>query len=74
MAETRDPAEAAGPAPPETRLEDTDLSSSDERRDGRLAAALGPTGSHRDEPQGPVATLRELVPLVLSALVLAILI
>jgi signal peptidase I len=74
VGETRDPAEAAGPAPPETHLDDTDASSSDERRAGRPAALVDSTGSHRDEPQGPADALKELVPLVLSALVLAILI
>jgi signal peptidase I len=74
VTETRDPAEAAGPAPPETHLDDTDLSSPDEHWDGRHVVAVGPTTDHGDEPQGLAATLRELVPLVLSALVLAILI
>jgi len=63
VAETRDPAEAAGPASPDTRLADTVVASTDDRAD-----------RHRDEPQGVAGALRELVPLVLSALVLAILI
>ena len=63
MAETRDPAEAAGPAPPETHLADTDVAPTDGRRDRR-----------KDESEGFAGALREFVPLVLSALVLAILI
>lgn len=63
MAETRDPAEAAGPASPDTRLADTVVVSTGDRPD-----------RHRDEPQGVAGALRELVPLVLSALVLAIVI
>ena len=63
MAETRDPAEAAGPASPDTRLADTVVASTGDHPD-----------RHRDEPQGVAGALRELVPLVLSALVLAILI
>ena len=63
MAETRDPAEAAGPASPDTRLADTFVASTGDR-----------PNRHRDEPQGVAGALRELVPLVLSALVLAIVI
>ena len=63
MAETRDPAEAAGPASPDTRLADTVVASTGDRAD-----------RPRDEPQGVAGALRELVPLVLSALLLAILI
>ena len=64
MSETRDPAEEAGPAsPPDTRLTDTVVASTDDR-----------ANRHRDEPQGVAGALRELVPLVFSALVLAILI
>jgi signal peptidase I len=63
VAETRDPAEAAGPASPDTRLADTVVASTGDRADRR-----------RDEPQGVAGALRELVPLVLSALVLVILI
>jgi signal peptidase I len=63
VAETRDPAEAAGPAPPETHLADTDVAPTDGRRDRR-----------KDESEGFAGALREFVPLVLSALVLAILI
>jgi signal peptidase I len=69
VAETRDPAEAAGPAPPETRLPD-DRISSEERSPGRHARPR----RHRPEPQGLGGALRELVPLILSALLLAILI
>ena len=73
MAETRDPAAAAGPAAPETPPAGTDLEAPDERRAGRH----GPNtreGRHRKGPHGAVAALRELVPLVASALLLAILI
>ena len=63
MAETRDPAEAAGPAPPETHLAHTDVVPTDGRVDRR-----------HPEPDGFVGALREFVPLVLSALVLAIVI
>jgi signal peptidase I len=63
VAETRDPAEAAGPASPDTRLADTVVASTGDR-----------PNRHRDEPQGVAGALRELVPLVLSALVLAIVI
>lgn len=63
MAETRDPAEAAGPASPDTRLAETVVASTGDR-----------PNRHRDEPQGVAGALRELVPLVLSALVLAIVI
>jgi len=63
VADTRDPAEAAGPAPPETHLADTDVAPTDGRRDRR-----------KDESEGFAGALREFVPLVLSALVLAILI
>jgi signal peptidase I len=63
VAETRDPAEAAGPASPDTRLADTVVASTGDRAD-----------RPGDEPQGVAGALRELVPLVFSALVLAILI
>jgi signal peptidase I len=63
VAETRDPAEAAGPVPPETRRADTDVASTDGRADRQ-----------RHNPEGFAGALREFVPLVLSALVLAILI
>ena len=64
MAETRDPAEAAGPASPETHLPNSDVARTDEDRK-----------EHRQhEPEGLAGALREFVPLVLSALVLAILI
>jgi signal peptidase I len=63
VGETRDPAEAAGPASPDTRLTEAVVASTGEPAD-RL----------RDEPHGVAGALRELVPLVLSALVLAILI
>jgi signal peptidase I len=76
VTERRDPAEAAGPAPPEPQISieppsdataGTSRSSPDRRRAGR-------SGRHRHEPQSLPETLRELVPLVLSALLLAILI
>jgi signal peptidase I len=73
VGETRDPAEAAGPAPPEAHLADTHLTPPDEGRAGRPVKE-GPSGPHRDEPNTLATTLRELVPLILSALVLAILI
>ena len=70
MAPTRDPAEAAGPAPSETHDPDTDLASSD----GRAGRRFGSSG-RREEPEGGLrAAIRELVPLILAALVLAILI
>jgi signal peptidase I len=72
VAETRDPAEAAGPAPPETHLADTELTPPQGRRAGPDAAAEDAVDRHREET--PATTLRELVPLVFSALVLAILI
>jgi signal peptidase I len=73
VAEPRDPAEAAGPAPPETHLTEPAVAPTEGRRAGR-GAATGPTDGRRDEPQTLATTLRELVPLILSALVLAILI
>jgi signal peptidase I len=70
VASPRDPAEAAGPAPPETRVPDVDLVPPDGARAGRLGHEdRHPGGSH-----GPAAAIRELVPLVLVALVLAVLI
>ncbi|MGH2679442.1 MAG: signal peptidase I [Actinomycetota bacterium] len=60
MAGRRDPAEAAGPAPPEAHLPGTDHEANEER--------------NGDEPRGLAGSLRELVTLVLSALLLAILI
>ena len=72
MADTRDPAEAAGPAPPRTDLSDTDLGPPEERRPGGNAAPGGQR--QRREPEGLAGALRELVPLILSALVLAVLI
>ncbi|MBA3363739.1 MAG: signal peptidase I [Actinomycetota bacterium] len=74
MAETRDPAEAAGPAPPRTSLSDTDLGPPEGRSAGRHAETDSRTRRRRPEPEGLGGALRELVPLVLSALVLAILI
>jgi signal peptidase I len=73
VAETRDPAEAAGPAPPDTQVPDADLVPTEERRAGRHVAADG-SRRRRSEPEGLSGTFRELVPLILSALVLAILI
>jgi signal peptidase I len=77
VSERRDPAEAAGPVLPETQLPDGDPTGSERRRPRRAEGADGPDGPPdrpRHEPQGLVGTLRELVPLVLSALLLAILI
>lgn len=74
MADTRDPAEVAGPAPPTTHEPDADLVPNEERRAGRHAATEGSPRRRRSEAEGLSGTLRELVPLILSALVLAILI
>jgi signal peptidase I len=71
VAAPRDPAEAAGPAPPETGVPDVDLVPPDGSRAGPLGRD---EGHHRGEPHGPAAAIRELVPLVLVALVLAVLI
>ena len=62
MAETRDPAEAAGPASPETHLANSDVARTDD------------PANRRHELEGLAGALREFVPLVLSALVLAIII
>jgi signal peptidase I len=64
VTETRDPAEVADPAPSEPQVPDGGASASEKRLAGR----------HRHEPQNLTESLRELVPLVLSALVLAIVI
>jgi signal peptidase I len=72
VAETRDPAAAAGPAAPETHPAGTDPEPPDERRAGRHPE--GRAGRHRREPHGFLSAVRETVPLVLSALLLAILI
>jgi signal peptidase I len=74
VADTRDPAEAAGPAPPTTHVPDTDLGSPDASRAGRHTATDERSSGHPPEPEGLGGALRELVPLILSALVLAILI
>lgn len=74
MTEPRDPAEAAGPAPPVTHLPEPDLTPTEGRRAGRNGETDSPTDRQLDEPQTPASSLRELVPLILSALVLAILI
>ena len=74
MADPRDPAEAAGPAPPTTHVPDADLVANEGRRAGRLAAPDGRPKRHRSEREGLSGALRELLPLILSALVLAILI
>jgi signal peptidase I len=73
VAGTRDPAEAAGPASPETLAPDVDAGSSTRRRAGRRVAEPR-EGRHRREPEGFVGALRELVPLVLAALALAVVI
>jgi signal peptidase I len=67
VTETRDPAEVADPAPSEPRAHDSGASTSEPRR------TLG-SGRHRPDPQTVTGALRELVPLVLSALLLAIVI
>jgi signal peptidase I len=68
---TRDPAEAAGPAPPESSVADPSPTEAPptRRRAGRHAADEGSRSPH-----GPAAIARELLPLVASALILAILI
>jgi signal peptidase I len=73
VADPRDPAEAAGPAPPTTPVPDTDLPTPGPRRAGREART---NGSKRTSPgaDAVAVALRELVPLVVTALVLAILI
>jgi signal peptidase I len=69
VAGPRDPAEAAGPAPPEALAPPLDRNSQP-----------GPTAARRadrhraHEPHGLAGAARELVPLVLAALVLAVLI
>jgi signal peptidase I len=67
VTDTRDPAEVADPAPSEPRAPDSGASTSERRRTARA-------GRHRNEPKNVAGTLRELVPLVLSALLLAIVI
>ena len=67
MTETRDPAEVADPAPSEPRVPDSGATTSEPRRTLRA-------GRHRLQPQNVTGALRELVPLVLSALLLAIVI
>ena len=67
MTERRDPAEVAGPAPSETQVADPAASTPHRRHVRRR-------GHHRRQPQTVAGTLRELVPLVLSALLLAIVI
>jgi signal peptidase I len=67
---TRDPAEAAGPAPSETPVAEPATSAPPtRRRAGRHVADEGDRSPH-----GPAALARELLPLVASALILAILI
>ncbi|MGH2641152.1 MAG: signal peptidase I [Actinomycetota bacterium] len=65
MTDTRDPAELADPAPSAAQVPDGRASTSERR---------GRAGRHRHEPQNVTDSLRELVPLVLSALLLAIVI
>lgn len=67
MTETRDPAEVADPAPSEPRAPDSGASTPEGRPTARA-------GRHRHEPKSVTGTLRELVPLVLSAVLLAIVI
>ena len=74
MADTRDPAEAAGPAPPTTRVPDSDPSAPGPRRAGREAPTTDRSERKSPGSDGVGGALRELVPLVVSALVLAILI
>jgi signal peptidase I len=68
VAGTRDPAEAAGPAPSETIAPPPELVAPEPRRAGR-----GPAPGRRVR-SGLGTALRELVPLVFAALVLAVLI
>ena len=88
MTERRDQAEAAGPAsseppspadPPDTTLprnepETAARSAAREPAEAPEAREAGRHGRHRHEPQTLGDSLRELVPLVLSALLLAIVI
>ena len=71
MAETRDPAEAAGPAPSGVLRESLEDPSPDVQ--ARLADGR-PRDAASDEPRGRLDELRELVVLVLAALALAVLI
>ena len=79
MTERRDPAEEADPARPGTDLPDSDLSPPGERQAAIPEAApeakpSARSGRHRRGPQSAGGALRELVPLVLLAFLLAILI
>jgi signal peptidase I len=74
VSDTRDPAEAAGPAPPSTPLPDADLTAPATRRARRHASADRRASRQDAESESHGSALRELVPLILSALVLAILI
>jgi len=65
VTDTRDPAELADPAPSDAQVPDGGAIASERR---------GRAGRHRHEPQNVTDSLRELVPLVLSALLLAIVI
>lgn len=72
MAGTREPVEAAGPASPETIVAPEAAGGREPRPSGRRSERAG--GRHRREPEGLAAAVRELVPLVLAALALAVLI
>ena len=74
MADTRDPAEAAGPAPPTTPVPDADLVSPAGAGPDRMPRPTAARGAVVPRAEGLAGALRELVPLVLTALVLAILI
>jgi signal peptidase I len=67
VTETRDPAEVADPTSSASHVRDGEASTSERRQTPRA-------GHHRHEPQNVTGALRELVPLVLSALLLAIVI
>jgi signal peptidase I len=72
VAGTREPVEAAGPAPSDPIVPPGDVDAAASRRAGRGPTRVG--GRHRREPEVVAAALRELVPLVLAALALAVLI
>jgi signal peptidase I len=76
VTERRDPAEAAGPARPGTGLPDSDLSPSGGPEEaGEVETRRDPRpGRPQRERQKTAGMLRELVPLVLMAFLLAILI
>jgi signal peptidase I len=70
VAGPRDPAEAAGPAPPGTLRQPLE----DPPPEGRRSLRRTGPARHAAEPRGRLAELRELLVLVLAALALAVLI